>query len=346
MRTTPWEHGSDFHWFVGAGELLAEPIHSWPDPRFYGSGRDAMRAAISRGSATRGWKRLWAPDYFCGEVRAELARHIDVRSYPAHPWREAELPSDIGASDVVLSVPYFGMVPPLATDACDVLEDHTHDPWSDWAQRSQASMCVASLRKTLPTPEGGVLWSPLALALPDAPALTPLRADAVRLRQGAIALKSAYLGGAGIEKASFLDLFQEGEALIAQGPVSGMSPATHELVPLFPVDAWRARRREAHALLSAALSECTYLRPLTAQAAAAPFAYVALADTSARRATLRKQLIAANIYPPVLWPLDEAEGCTPEASDISRRILILHLDPRYDDASLARVAKAVCEAAK
>ena len=38
-----------------------------------------------------------------------------------------------------------------------LIEDHIHDPLSDWSQSSNADYAVASLRKTLPVPIGAML---------------------------------------------------------------------------------------------------------------------------------------------------------------------------------------------
>jgi hypothetical protein len=40
-----------------------------------------------------------------------------------------------------------------------LVEDHSHDPFSPWAVGSSADYAFCSLRKTLPVPDGGLLWS-------------------------------------------------------------------------------------------------------------------------------------------------------------------------------------------
>ena len=55
-----------------------------------------------------------------------------------------------------------------------LIEDHTHDPFSTWAQQSTAHYAMASLRKTLPIPDGAILWSPQKMSLPKPTSPPPL----------------------------------------------------------------------------------------------------------------------------------------------------------------------------
>jgi hypothetical protein len=67
---------------------------------------------------------------------------------------------------------YFGLRTPPdleLPEGVEVLEDHSHDPVSAWAEQSSADFCLASLRKTLPINDGGALWSPVGHRLPPAP---------------------------------------------------------------------------------------------------------------------------------------------------------------------------------
>ena len=75
-------------------------------------------------------------------------------------------------NDVVLAVNYFGVRAGepwqqwREKHACVLLEDHSHDPVSGWAQSSRADYAFSSLRKTMPVPDGAILWSPLGHPLP------------------------------------------------------------------------------------------------------------------------------------------------------------------------------------
>src|ERR671922_295368 len=109
-----------------------------------------------------------------------------------------------------------------------VVEDHSHDPFSPWALGSEASYAFSSLRKTLPIPDGGILWSPRGLDLPPQPRGS---ADGSELKLAAMLVKGRYLaeGGDGLKK-RFRRLQLEGEEALARAPVAAASPAAPEAV--------------------------------------------------------------------------------------------------------------------
>ncbi len=350
-RTDRWEHGSDFHTLLAPIELPPAPTPWWPaGAELFGSGRDAMRFVLRVGRERHGWSRLFVPDYFCQEVIAALAtERLLVETYRCNPWSDVVLGGDFGRHDVLLTLPYFGQRPPPSVAPRPmrpfwVIEDHTHDPTSVWATTSHADYCVASLRKTLPIPEGGIAWSG-AGPLPAAPPCTPDRERAASAKREAMWLKAAYLAGAGVDKPAFRELALEGEASIASGDVSGMTRATRQLLPLLPIAEWRAVRRANHQRLNEALRDLSWLTPLDAHPDGYPSAFVARVDTHERRERVRSRLISNRVYPAVLWPLDEpVVAVSPIAREISKTILVLHCDARYDATDLQRVASLVAAA--
>jgi hypothetical protein len=348
-RPDRWEQGSDFHW----PQLAAEEEcgdHPWAGrpASFFGSGRDALRAMLGHGVVELGWKRLWIPSYFCQEVAAALhVPGVALHAYSDAPGEEPSWPSDLGKSDAVLVVNFFGLrecvdSSHLKDGGAAIIEDHTHDPWSPWARSSWADFCVASLRKTLPVPEGGVVWSPRGKTLPAEPPVTDERQRAADAKRSAMLLKSRYLSGQPVEKDEFRALFIDGESHIASGPISGMTRATRALLGCFPVASWRKKRKENFGLLVACLAGVPWLRVLRPQdTSCVPLSTVIVTDTAERRENVRRALIANRIYPAVLWSLEEpvAGGSIPsEHVDLSRRVLSLHCDARYGESDLSRVA--------
>ena len=75
------------------------------------------------------------------------------------------LPGSLSSTDIILVCNHFGISEQSLFDSLIdspslIIEDHTHDPWSPWSFGSRASYCFSSLRKTLPLPDGSVIWSP------------------------------------------------------------------------------------------------------------------------------------------------------------------------------------------
>lgn len=341
-----WEHGSEFHW--PSFEPASNKELPWVDGSLYGSGRDALRALISYGIAERGWSRIWLPAYFCGDVTDAIASTgIGIALYPDGPEDdEPRVDEDaFRRGDVLLEVDYFGLrsEPRFSDCGIEVIEDHTHDPVSDWAKRSGADWCVASLRKTLPLPDGGVLWSPKGHKAPPQPPISVERSSASLLKERAMVMKRDYLAGEPVEKEAYRELAVEGEQKIASGEISGMTERSRDLLREFPIDEWRETRRVNYNALRDALVDLDWLKILEPEDGARPFSGIAIFDSPERRDVVRDGLIARRIYPAVLWPLDGRAGIPERYIDLSRRMLSIHCDMRYNERDMMRVADAIRE---
>jgi hypothetical protein len=273
-------------------------------------------------------------------------------AYPTGPLddRPGDELAALQPGDALLVVNYFGLAACQPVSAwqergAEVIEDHTHDPWSPWATTSQADWCVASLRKTLPLPDGGVLWSPSHHPLPPETALTETHYRLSLEKYAAMALKAFYLGGGAIGKDVFRGLMTSTEQRLGTGEPSGISPISAALLGTFPIGAWRARRRANYDAFCRALGDqpdwVTVMTPVGE--GACPFAVVLLVDSSARQEHLRRRLIENRVYPAVLWPLsDPVVTPIPDAHvRLSRQLLVVHCDMRYDETDMAEAARLV-----
>jgi len=347
----PREFGSEFH-LTASSRRPESPILP-RDSVLYATGRDALRALIEWGRAERGWRRWFLPDYFCQDVSAAIrATGIEVVTYRDSPLWEAPAPLEerLRQGDALFLVNYFGLRDRRAAEAldmhpADLVEDHTHDPWSEWAKASGASFCLASLRKCLPVPDGAILWSPRGDNLPPQLPATPHRETFSWMKLAAMTLKRQYLAGQDVEKEVFRQLQIRAENSIGvDDEVSGMSDYTRELLPTLPWDDWRRRRQGNFATMREALSNTAGLKVLSPNEAGdvCPFSLVLVCDTRERRERIRSHLIANDIYPSVLW-LIEGNDTSPmrEAAELSRRVLCLSCDFRYEASHFLRVAALV-----
>jgi hypothetical protein len=331
-----WEVGSDFHLVLDAGQ--ARYPWSCRPHVYFGTGRDALRGLLALGRDTLGWRRLLIPSYYCQDVVPSLRRELPVAAYE-HAPTSAPAPVGAGAGDVVLVASIFGLtVRPETAPATVVIEDHSHDPLSEWASSSSADFAVASLRKTLPLPDGGVCWSPSGLPLPAERSLTLAHAAATLERLSAMVLKLEYLRGADVNKAEFRRLAVSGEAALDHAGISGISGFSRARIDSLPALEWRATKARNLAVLSAELRDLPRARLLDA-----PFAATLVFDEPGLRDAVRQALIGASIYPAVLWPLTSPSvaGLPPNHVELSRRILSLHCDFRYGPEDMAWVASAV-----
>lgn len=348
-----WEFGSEFHYpsFLP----LKHPPPAWPNrPTYWGSGRDAMRAICKFGKEHLNWKTLWLPNYFCQDVIKSISTvGIPLMFYPDSPLNKfPNIPwGDLSGLDAILVNNYFGLRPAMQYNdnrhKCCVIEDHTHDPWSNWAKKSSADYCLASLRKTLPVSDGGILWSPVNALLPKQLASTSDREAAAADKQLAMILKSLYLDGHPILKNDFRQLSLTGESHIAEGAVSGMTHFTQTIIPTMPIQKWRKIRRKNFNKFAQAIKQIDGIKLLYPHDEdCCPFSTIIIFSSSNQRSITKTHLINNNVYPAVLWPMDDSysiEAISESSIQFSQTMLSLHCDFRYNDDDIARVVQLIKE---
>ena len=229
------------------------------------------RAAWQALIAARGWQRIWVPSYFCHEMTdAAIEVGAEIIVYLDDPLEDrTRLPPVADEpGEALLVVNTFGRRRPSAqsfdTAHCELIEDHTHDPLSDWARASQADWCLASLRKTLPVPVGGVTWSPKGHAVPDPPTAAAAELQVALSRLAGMVLKRIYLEGSPVQKSEFRTLLAATETGLAKLRPSAAPRWASALVDQIPVAAWREQRRENLAFLAESLARAKRLRLLSA----------------------------------------------------------------------------------
>jgi hypothetical protein len=335
----------------GAFHLQAYPsadLHSWPVPHsFFGSGRAALHALCRRWMEKHPDVRLWMPEYFCPDVVSFLRSRIPLAFYPDDPQRDGPELSSLRVSpgDMVLAVNYFGVRSGArwsewreSTPSAALIEDHTHDPQSLWARSSKADFAFASLRKTIPLPDGAIAWSPRALPLPAAaPDGTPLGSS---LKLAAMLYKRLYLESGGTRpglKRAFLDLQKRGEQMVAEPHEETISAWSLDRVCGGNPDSWRNRREHNVQLLLALAPHADGGKPLFVSwpDGHCPFNAVYVFADEAARDRVRNRLIAARVYTPVHWPL---HGSDSASIRLSKRLLTIPVDFRCDDEQIRRIA--------
>lgn len=169
------EFGSDFHYIESQSSGEYTLSNFFPTANYYANGRKALIHLYK----SQGWKRLWVPEYYCYDVIKSLTQAgLDLCYYVDYPSFTDDCKTleaihkngQFRPKDAVLRVNYFGTRSYRSPEKLPiaVVEDHTHDLIGEWALRSDAEWCIASLRKTLPIPDGGILWSPVGLCFPKA----------------------------------------------------------------------------------------------------------------------------------------------------------------------------------
>lgn len=344
-----WEHGSEFHLIAPSISNPDFESGKWATPNVqYASGRGAFCGLLDHGAEALDLERLLVPGYFCQEVvEAMKTTSLVVEPYRDDPFSDWVTPGSVRNGDALLVVNHFGVrrqpdyaeVPAGVT----IIEDHTHDPWSSWASNSDAAYIVVSLRKTLPLPDGALVYSPKGLSLPIEPRPSGGSEAAVADKLAAMTVKGLYLAGVDVTRDQFRDPATRGELALGEAPISAMSSYSKAMSGLLPLKSWRKKRSTNYVRLATRLSEAeafTVAKPATEDAV--PFSCVLVFSDPIERDRVRERLIDARVFPAVLWPLDDATiEISEEDKDLSRRILSLHCDGRYDSTDMDIVAEQV-----
>lgn len=339
------EMGGDFHW----DGVFPPPLLPWPEnSRWYMLARHALASILAAFSAHR--PELWLPSYFCGEVTQFCRQWCELREYRDDPrWAEPDWSTlTPAAHDVVLAVNYFGIRDGLAWhdwrrhNECILLEDHTQDPFSAWSRDSNAEYALVSARKTLPVPDGAVLWSPRGLSIPQEPTESNWSGSA--LKCAAMLRKAQYLrvhGGVD-QKKYFRNLQMQGENLMRISPVSSVSPYSYALLFNGAPVLWRHQRELNVRCLLGRLSDLGSPELLFRSwpHGSVPFAVALIFSSQAERDDCQAHLIQNRIYCPVHWPCNTDQ---PHALELSLRILSLPVDHRYTQDDMDRLADVLLE---
>ena len=333
------EFGSDFHYinsFQGKGRTLSD---FYSKANYYADGRQALIHLYH----SQGWQQLWMPEYFCYDVIASLKEAgLNLMFYHDRPDDHSDSDTldnlqrkgHFLPTDAIMRVNYYGTRKFRSTEklpVAAVVEDHTHDLIGDWPIHSTADWCIASLRKTLPIPEGGMLWSPMGLKLPAAPALSEENEKIAASRWEAMKLKARYLGGEAVEKAEFRKGYFDTEEYFDHAPVSALDKASQEYLKTFDIRSWYNQKRNNWELLRDIKKEG--VRVITPENMGCyPFSLVLLFDNPNERDRVRKALIEHQIYPAVLWNVPDS--ASDEVKSFSKRMLSIHCDARYTNEDI------------
>lgn len=328
------EFGSDFHYVTpieGDGNTLYD---FFPSANYYADGRQAIMHLYH----SQGWKRLWMPEYFCFDVIASLKEAgLNIMFYQDWPddhgdsvtLENIQRKGQFLPTDAVLRVNYFGTRACRSTEnlpIAAIVEDHTHDLIGIWPINSMADWCIASLRKTLPIPEGGMLWSPMGLKLPEPPEPFVNNEQIASIRWEAMKFKTRYLAGDAVEKAIFRKGYVETEEYFDTAPVCALDEESKEYLKTFNIREWYNKKRANWELLNDIKKDCVrIIRPESM--GCYPFSLIMLFDTFDERERVRKELIEHQVYPAVLWNVPELASS--EIKSFSRRMLSIHCDGRY-----------------
>ena len=339
------EFGSDFHTIDYVyNTRITDITRIYPNASYLADGRQCLMLVICQ----EGWKRLWVPEYFCYEVLNSIVKYtgIQLAFYKDYPGLDChvfltQLPFKKG--DALLKMNYFGLYDSFSKESIPIpiVEDHSHDLLSRSALYSNADWCIASLRKTLPLAEGGILWSPRGKTISEEIKLSFANEKLATNRWKAMDMKAEYLSDfkgdlANIKlKEAFRQLFAETENALSDLEISALDKRSTDALSRFDINAWYGQKRKNWSLLTKSLDKkLNYLRPMNDSCT--PFSLILKTQNKVMRENLRIGLIQNAVYPAVLWSVPET--CSEEVRMMSDCLLSLHCDGRYSEEDMEELA--------
>ncbi len=334
------EFGSDFHTIeYPTGKSLLE---YYSESHLYASGRQALLDL----AIARGWKRLWVPSYFCEESLSCISRiGIELCKYNITPLSNpSNITNNVATDndDGLLIVNYFGLLDTrvFSDIGCEIIEDHTHNLIGSWAINSTADWCIASLRKTLPIADGGILWSPKHHVLPTAPVSNDITESVMARRSRAMNLKSRYLNGESICKDEFLNIFSATEQEFDRLPISSISKASLKIVKNIDISKWYDAKYRNWSFLTKNILDCKLVKLLPPENTKdCPFSLILHFDDIKTRNNVRKKLIDKSVYPAILWNIEDKSD--ESAKLFGDTMLSIHCDGRYTQEDMANLLSII-----
>lgn len=336
------EFGSDFHFC--SEYVTKEATNLFPfKNNMYANGRHAIQELLRANK----WKRIWLPEFLCHDViRAIQQTGIEIVFYHDNPLIEEKTvvnKINYKPDDVLFRVNYYG----LSDFRCNknisvqVIEDHTHDLTGNWPASSNADWCIASLRKVLPVPEGGILWSPKKHELPVKLNSTIENEKIAFTRLSAMLIKTQYLNNSFIHKDIYRNLFSSSESEFETLKSSGISNSTTWLLEHFNLSDWLAQKKRNWEILSQIeTKKFKVLKPESIHNCN-PFSLILSFKSETELEETKVKLIENNIYPAVLWKIPHTQS---EHTNV--HILSVHCDARYSTNDImdlkSRLESIIC----
>lgn len=334
------EFGSDFHYLLNDHDKNITSDHFLEKhvDQYYFSGRVALYEIINFGIENLGWKKIYAPTYYCHEVYHFIQNlNITIEFYKYNPIdNQIEFEIEDSKDHAILNVNYFGIISPNFSDLkkVSIIDDITHD--LTLIENSCADFIFGSLRKTLPVPVGGFVKSKYQLRK----ILSNEFSEEIAIQKiTAMYLKSQYLKGLLESKDMFRKLFIDAENNFENLQTVSLIPATSKTI----IDSQSfqkiidTKKNNLKVIKSTLVHNDIF--SLITSIDGNDFACILRFDNKKNRDELRNHLIHSNIFPMVLWPnqINEMD------KHIEDTLLFIHVDFRYDANDMKYISKTINE---
>lgn len=341
------EFGSDFH-FVDNFNSGRNTINDfYPNHLLFADGRQTIIWLVQKYK----WKRLWMPEYFCWEITESIKKHsnVEICTYPDFPMaNDRELIAGIPfkKGDALLRMNFFGMRAFRSNKGIPVpvIEDHSHDLIGNWARQSDAVFCMASLRKSLPIAEGGILWSNTENLKGNLNYISENQKLAT-VRWKAMKSKQEYLISESEEdkllekKQCFREAFTSTEDNLDELEISSIDSTTESYLKKFNIIDWYKAKVDNWKILKEKCDSSNFSALVPESHECFPFSFAIVCKDKLLREALRQLLIKNSVYPAVLWNVPKQ--CSQKIVDLSNKVLSIHCDGRYSTSDIEELIKRI-----
>lgn len=310
----------------------------------YASGRAALYKILK--SINPAPAKVWLPDWLC-ESMIDAVRKANINygfyrlgsDYRMDVQQFLDNHKPAGGQEAILLVNYFGLTDVETTIIelksqkvnAVIIEDDVQAlfSFSDCGEHS-ADYRFTSLRKTIASPDGGLVKTQHQIF----PSLKGNTFAHLKL-MGAL-----YKGKADerTDDSEYLNLFEQGEALIDENYENGMSDEGWKIYTSADFNLVAERRRANARFLVNELSKCDIKPLMPINADDVPLFVPIKTD---RRNEIRTALRQHSIFCPVHWPLRDDMKALPIGSEMAEKELSLVIDQRYTEEDMNSIVEVI-----
>lgn len=345
MNKTIIGYGSFFH--KTDIDQISETDHSFlGEHHLFYAGRYAIRFIFETVLKEREIKTIWLPKYYCPFVKDWLEHTFSqIAYYDIDPFNPEDKVNflEFETTDMVLVNNFWGLksnTMPKGNRPV-IIEDHSHGWLTDGCIESEADFCIASLRKTLPVPLGGIAWKPKksksTIAFPSLQKNSikdMVKSMTTSWEAMSLAMEQKDNCECEEDKNLFLATYNQGENILRD---------IQEIIPL--------HKEHEKVIRNALFRDFNYykskngayvktkIRPndnfkvLDAKNKV-PFGLLLIFKNSESMIHLKQFLVSNAIYPAELWPRNSIKYTY-------QFLLNIHIDFRYDNQDLDYIAEVI-----
>lgn len=297
-------------------------------------------------------KKALLPIYTCGSVikpflqKGYTVEFFDIEADLTISWSKLERSITYHNPGVVLLHSYFGFdsfseirqhIPVLREQGIVIIEDITHSLFSGFANL-EADYFVASLRKWIAIPDGGIAFSAYS---PLTPPTMSTQDKVVELNLQAFREKLNYTKSLDAEsKEKYRNLFDCAELTLNEDiRFYQMSNTSKQIIQNTDFNLLKKARKENYQYLLNELKEIEFFKPVFSSLPqdVVPLFFPVFVEID--RTELRSYLSSKEIYMPIHWgiPKHFSGRLTENAELIYENILSIPIDQRYELKDMKRI---------